>query len=489
MKFAGGYNILLEGRPSDEVQVLPEPATLYLPLRSGRFEFSNVLAGEAQRVGAGQVLANDPDNHSVPLLAPRAGTVRLGAVEDHIVLEDIERSAEEPYRDRQDAEHIPGDLPACLSGRPVRQAGAGPVDVRRHKLLELGAWQFFSDAFTGSPADPSATPSAVIVSTVAFEPYVARGDVQVCKRLPAFTRGLEHLQTLLEYQPIYLVLPDVESAFARKVRDTIRGYAFVKLVQVPLRYPFDHFALLARRLGLKRDADNPVWALPTAGVLALDRALTASLPCTVRIVSLGGPGVNEPLHLKAIPGYPLKDILDGRTIAEPIRVLSGGLLTGRAIPEGQMGLDAECSGLTVVPEHTRRELLAWARPGLDRRSYSRCFLSSLRRGFAERLNTALRGERRACIACGQCVTVCPAGIMPNAIHKYFYGDQLEQVQRMRVDLCVECGLCSYVCPSKIDLCRELMDAKQAVREELEAPPGGEPEAEPEAPAQTEEARA
>ena len=475
MKFAGGYNILLEGRPSDEVQVLPEPTTLYLPLRSRRFAFSNVLAGQGQRVGAGQVLANDPDSYSVPLLAPRAGTVRLGAVEDHIVLEDVERSAEEPYRPREDAEHIPG--------------GAAPADATRHKLLDLGAWQFFSDAFTGSPADPSATPSAVIVSTMHLEPYVARGDVQVCKRLGALTRGLEHLQTLLEYQPIYLVLPDVESALARKVHDTIRGYAFVKLVQVPLRYPFDHFALLGRRLGLKRDADNPVWALPTAGVLALDRALTASLPCTARIVSLGGPGVNEPMHLKAIPGYPLKDILDGRTIAEPARIISGGLLTGRAIPEGQAGLDAECSGLTVVPEHTRRELFAWTRPGLDRRSYSRCFLSSLRRGFAERLNTALRGERRACIACGQCVTICPAGIMPSAIHKYFYGDQLEQVQRMRVDLCVECGLCSYVCPSKIDLCRELIDAKQAVREELEAPPEGEPEDGPEAPAQTEEARA
>ena len=52
------------------------------------------------------------------------------------------------------------------------------------------------------------------------------------------------------------------------------------------------------------------------------------------------------------------------------------------------------------------------RPGPDRGSYSKCFLSTLRRSFAERFTTALRGERRPCVSCGFCEEVCPAGIMP-----------------------------------------------------------------------------
>ena len=73
MKLRGGYNILLHGRPERAVKVLPEPDVLYLPLRSQRFGFSEVCVNDGQRVDAGDILAHDPDNYAVPLLAPRAG--------------------------------------------------------------------------------------------------------------------------------------------------------------------------------------------------------------------------------------------------------------------------------------------------------------------------------------------------------------------------------------------------------------------------------
>jgi len=43
MKFRGGYNILLLGRPEGVVRVMPEPEVLYIPLRSRRFDFSEVV--------------------------------------------------------------------------------------------------------------------------------------------------------------------------------------------------------------------------------------------------------------------------------------------------------------------------------------------------------------------------------------------------------------------------------------------------------------
>jgi len=56
--------------------------------------------------------------------------------------------------------------------------------------------------------------------------------------------------------------------------------------------------------------------------------------------------------------------------------------------------------------------------------------------------------------------------MPHLIHKYLYEDALEEAERAGVDLFVGCGLCSNVCPSKIELCRQLLDAKEAVQAEL-----------------------
>ena len=466
MKPRGGYNVKLQGRPSGEVEVLPEPKELHLPLGSRRFSFSELEVQEGERVRPGQVLARDPANHSVPLLAPRAGTARLAAVDGHIKIEDTTKEPEEPYHPDEDAEHVP--------------KGAGPRGVKCYKLLELGAWQFVSDAHTGALPDPFASPRAVIVSTVHLEPYVARGEVQILKRLSHFTRGLELLQSLVEHQPIYLVMPDVKSDFAREVREKLHGHAWVKMIEIPRKYPSDDFAMLARSLGLRREPLEPVWGVTAAGVLAIDRALTLSRPCTVRIVSIGGPAVEKPLHLKAMPGYPLADIIGPRlsacarqhaqagTSGNDVRVINGGVLTGAALGPEQLGLDAECEGLTVIPDHTVREFLGFMRPGFDRRSFSRCFFSSLRPAFSESFTTRLRGERRPCVTFGFCEDVCPAGIMPHLIHKYLYKDDIDGAERARIDLCVECGLCSYVCPGKIELHEQFIEAKETIRQELHA---------------------
>ncbi len=471
MKLRGGYNVLLAGRPDSAIEALPEPEKLYLPLRTSRFTFSDIRVAHGQTVRPGEALARDPGSYSVPLLAPRAGTVRLDAIEGHILIENVTRTTEEPYHPRQDDPHVP--------------RGMGSMGMKRYKLLELGAWEFFGDAFTGELPDPFGVPQAVIVSTLRLEPFAARGDVQLRKRLANFTRGLEHLQSLLEYQPIYLVLPDIKSEFARQVRETLRGYAWVKLVQIPLRYAFDHFTILARRLGLRRG--EPIWSLRTEGVLAVDRALTLERPCTVRIVSLGGPAVASPVHLKAMAGYPLGAFTDRRLADGPVRVINGGILTGTAIDADQRGLDSECTGLTVLAEQEERELLGFVRPGADRRSYSNCFLSALRPSRPERLTTALRGEGRPCVACGFCEEVCPARIMPHLIHKSLYVDDLEAADQLRVDLCVRCGLCSYVCPSKLELAGEFITAQDAIAaEHAEAAAEAQAKAEAEAKAQAQQ---
>jgi len=452
VRFRGGHNILLKGRPDGAIKVMPEPKILYLPLRSGRFVFSEIRVEDGQSVSGGDVLAKDPNNYAVPLLAPRAGTVRLKAVENHIVIEDIALLEEHADIAEEELSHI------------VQEMGA--AGIKRYKLLILGAWQFFYDAHTAAPPDPLGTPQAIIVSTVSLDPFVARGDAQLHNRLLNFTRGLEQLQSLLEYQPIYLAMPDIKSEFANLVRNQIRGYAWVKMLEIPLTYPYDNFAILARRLGLKRD-EGPVWAVRTEGVLAVDRALTLTKPCTVRIISIGGPGVNSPAHLKVMPGYPIKRIRDKYVFEPAARMIDGGIFTGKPLGVETLGVDTECRGITILPELQDREFLGFVRPGWDRSSYAECFLSSLREKFSERLTTAIRGELRPCISCNFCEEVCPAAIMPYLIHKYLYADLIEEAEQARVDLCVECGLCSFVCPSKIDLTKEFIEAKVLIEKEKE----------------------
>jgi Na+-transporting NADH:ubiquinone oxidoreductase subunit A len=169
---------------------------------------------------------------------------------------------------------------------------------------------------------------------------------------------------------------------------------------------------------------------------------------------------------RARPGYPIEALLAGRVTDAPHRVIDGGILNGQTVDEHQLGIGVESTGLTVLLEPTRRELWGFVRTGLDRISYSNCFMSLLRPRYVERLTTAVRGEHRPCIGCGFCEEVCPAGIMPHWIHKLAYQDALEEIDRCASHKCVACGLCSYVCPSKLDLRREILEANEAIRRDL-----------------------
>jgi Na(+)-translocating NADH:ubiquinone oxidoreductase A subunit len=452
MKFRGGYNILLTGKPDGAVKLMPEPQVLYIPLCSRRFSFGEICVEDGQQVNGGDVLAKDADNYSVPLLAPRSGRVRLNEKEGHIVLDDVAREQERADIEEEDLPHI------------AREMGAS--GIKRYRLLALGAWQFFHDAYTAGLPDPLGKPQAIIVSTLSLEPFTARGDVQLQNRLLNFTRGLEQLQSLLEYQPIYLIMPDIKSELANSIRERIRGYAWVKMFEIPLIYSYDDFTILARRLGLKR-GEGPVWAVRTEGVLAADRALTLSKPCLARIVSVGGSGVDSATHVNIMAGYPVQRIRDEYVSQPESRVINGGVMTGNKLEAGSLGIDTECRGITAIGELREREFLGFIRPGRDRRSYSASYLSSLRGDFREPLTSGFRGEKRPCISCNFCEDVCPAGITPHLIHKYLYRDLIEEAEQARVDLCVECGLCSYVCPSKIELRKQMIDCKVLIAQEKE----------------------
>lgn len=173
------------------------------------------------------------------------------------------------------------------------------------------------------------------------------------------------------------------------------------------------------------------------------------------------------MHLQMVAGYPLSKIMTEHAHPDCIAI-DGGTLTGRLLTQDVKGVPADCKGITLLPEHQSREFLAFVRPGFDRQSYSACFMSSLCGDFPERLTNAVRGELRPCVSCNFCEDVCPAGIIPHRLHKLVYQDDIDQIERSRIDLCIECGLCSFVCPSKIELVHQFQQAKQAIAKEKAA---------------------
>ncbi len=438
--------------PGGFLETASSPDILHYPLETKSFNYSQVCVTDGQTVGLGDVLAKDPDNYDVPLLASCSGRVDLEMTPRHLTIKDLATEEPKEYSYKDEQEHIHKKM--------------GPAGLKRYKLLNLGAWEYVRDAYTGATPDPLSTPQAIIVSTMRLEPILTKGDVLLKEYLRQFTRGLEHLQSLLEYQPIYLVLPKIKTDLATRIKEQIRGYAWVKIVEVPLKYPYGNVTILSRYLGLKRGQES-IWGINVDGVLAIDGALTASKPCIDRVISVAGPGAKRPTHLKLVAGYPLAKIMSEHAQPDCVAI-DGGMLTGSLLTQDVKGVPADCKGITLLPEQQSREFLAFIRPGFDRQSYSACFMSSLCGDFPERLTNAVRGELRPCVSCNFCEDVCPARIIPHRLHKLIYQDDIDQVERSRIDLCIECGLCSYVCPSKLELVHQFQQAKQAIAAEKAA---------------------
>ena len=141
-------------------------------------------------------------------------------------------------------------------------------------------------------------------------------------------------------------------------------------------------------------------------------------------------------------------------------------MTGETVKENQGGIDVECEALTFVPEHTKREILAFAHPGITKHSYSNTMFSALFPFFKEKYTTGVRGELRPCLSCGFCESACPARIIPHLVNKYCKKDRLDEAMKIGLDLCVQCGLCSLVCPSKIENKQGIFEGQQKIKQKL-----------------------
>ena len=450
MKFKGGYNVQIKGKPSNKTTKLPDPDLLYLPLFSKRFTFSAFCIHDGNEVVQGQILAEDPDNHSVPLLAPRAGTAKIDPETNHIVLENIQASQEAPK--------VEFELPDTAKGM-------GETGEKRCRLLKLGVWQFFSDAFSGDLPDPFGSPQAVIVSAAHLEPFLTSFEALLSEGTAEFEKGLEQIHSLAQAQKFYVILPKIKSNITNKVRDSAKKISGITLIEVPNKYPFDNVKLLARLLKLNPDKGS-VWATTTEGVLAVESALTSSKPAVSRVISIAGPAVKSPEHVECIIGYPIDKMVEPYLDTPQIRIINGGVLTGDTVGGNQKGLDIECAGLTLVPEQDKREILSFAHLGFTKHAYSNTFLSLLRPPFKERYTTGVRGEHRPCICCTFCEEVCPSSLMPHLLHKYTEKNRLAEAARFGLNLCIQCGLCAHVCTSKIEIKQILLEGQEKLLQEI-----------------------
>ncbi|MDH4166150.1 MAG: electron transport complex subunit RsxC [Gammaproteobacteria bacterium] len=184
--------------------------------------------------------------------------------------------------------------------------------------------------------------------------------------------------------------------------------------------------------GLPADAGVICQNVATAAAVA--RWATSGEPLLSRVVTVTGSGVERPCNVRAPIGTPLAALIaaSGGYRGTPLRLIAGGSMTGRALPSDEVGLTKAMNCVFVA---TRDDIGA-------------------RLGAVE----------LPCIRCGDCASVCPAGLLPQQLHRAALADAHDALRDLGVRDCIDCGLCDYVCPSQIPLADRFRDAKRRLDE-------------------------
>jgi Na+-transporting NADH:ubiquinone oxidoreductase subunit A len=202
------------------------------------------------------------------------------------------------------------------------------------------------------------------------------------------------------------------------------------------------------------DAQHVAWSIGYQDVIAFGKLFAEGVLWIERIVALGGPVVARPRLLRTRLGACIDDLINGELPhGVECRVISGSPLSGRRASAWASYLGRYHHQVCVLAEGRERELFGWIRPGFNKFSATRIFLSSLlHRGRRFPLNTSQNGSPRAMVPIGTYEAMMPQDILPTQLLRALVVRDTDLAQKLG---CMELdeedlALCSFVCPGKYD---------------------------------------
>lgn len=402
----------------------------------------SVVAG--QEVKAGDPLFYDKYSPEVVFVSPVGGTVAsVNRGERRRILEVL--------------------VTADGSKGSVNFGKADPLQLEsaavKELLLKSGMWPFLKRRPYGTIARISDTPKSIFISCFDTAPlapdyaFILKGQEAV------FQTGVNALSKLTTGK-VHLGLP-VEGM------DFLKGIKNAEITTYSGPHP-------AGNVGIQIHHTDPVnkgevvWTINPQDLLFIGRLFLTGEVDYTKVVALTGSEVTKPRYLRTILGTRLCPLLDGNLReGTPQRVISGNPLTGsRILCDNYLGFyDSQVS---VIPEGEEYEFMGWAKPGVDKFSASKTFLSSLFPKKEYELNANLHGGGRAFVLSGQYEKYLPMDILPVHLLKAILVNDIDKMEQLGIYEVIgeDLALCEYACVSKIRVQEILRQGIELMQKEL-----------------------
>jgi Na+-transporting NADH:ubiquinone oxidoreductase subunit A len=427
-----GLDVPIANQPEQKIYDGPEIRTVavvgtdYIGLKP------TMAVAEGDTVKRGTLLFTDKKNPGLKFTSPAAGTVQ-----------SVNRGGKRAFQSIVIA--VDGD-----DAETFRTIGKADVtslnrDEVVANLVESGLWTALRQRpYSKVPAVDS-VPHSIFITATDTNPLCAKPEVVIAEREQDFRFGVQIVRHLTNGKVFLVSCPGV----------TLPGEELSNIDNVEFDGPHPAGLVGTHIHFLDPVSQNKnVWHINYQDVMAIGHLFLTGELDVRRVVAMAGPAAHKPRLVRTRIGASIKELTFGEIVSGDVRVISGSVLSGRAVVDGPFGfLSRYHLQVTALLEGREREFLGWQKPGLDKFSLRKIFASALLKPRQKyKFTTTTGGSKRAMVPIGMYEDVMPLDIIPTFLLRSLIIEDTDQAAALgALELDEEdLALCTFVCPGKYE---------------------------------------
>jgi len=341
---------------------------------------------------------------------------------------------------------------------------ANPKTLDKEQIIkniqESGLWPAIKQRPYSVIANAKDTPKAIFISAFDSAPLAPDIDFIVKGEKKNFQTGIDALAKLTNGKIHLNINADYPAA------DTFTKVKDVQINKFTGPHPSGNVGIQINKI-CPINKGEIIWVINPQDVISIGRLFIEGKYNASKIIALAGSEVKYPKYHKIINGACISNLLVDNLLSNNNRYISGNVLTGTKINKnGYLGYYD--SLITVIPEGNHFDFLGWALPGFKKYSFTKMFFSWLMTDKEFKLDTNLKGGKRAFVMTGDYNKLLPMDIYPVQLIKAILAEDIDLMEKLGIYEIAEedFALCEFACTSKTDLQSIIRKGLDLMRKEM-----------------------
>jgi electron transport complex protein RnfC len=260
----------------------------------------------------------------------------------------------------------------------------------------------------------------LIINGVECEPYLTSDHRLMLEKGEEIMVGVSILMKALKVSKAMIGIENNKPDAINHLTKLAAGFSGITVHALKVKYPQGAEKQLIKSLINKEvpsgrlpvDVGAVVHNVGTA--FAVYEAVQKNKPLIERVVTITGKSLSSPGNFLVRTGTPVKLLIEaaGGLPSDTGKIISGGPMMGKAIPNTDVPVVKGTSGIVVFPE-----------------------------------SESGRIQPTPCIRCAKCSFACPMKLEPYLLRSLSEKALFDRAEAAHITDCMECGSCSYVCPA------------------------------------------